>query len=150
MSGHLEWLLQLLEISPKRLVDERRFEERLKVQKAVFLLRHLRVSPFTRYTFNMYLRGPYSPDLAREYYAPLTNKPVPPPQWSKEKEDVLLWFVSHESRWLEIASSILSVKERYPRITENEIYSILRLSKPWVSREEFGKIMRELEEKRLK
>jgi Uncharacterized conserved protein len=44
------------------------FSGRLKVQKAVLLLKYLGVSPFDRYEFGLYVRGPYSPVLALDYY----------------------------------------------------------------------------------
>jgi hypothetical protein len=47
-------------------MDKDRFEHRLIAQKLVYLLK-LKGVAFA-YPFHLYVRGPYSPDLAREYY----------------------------------------------------------------------------------
>jgi hypothetical protein len=42
---------------------------RFQIQKTVYLLKHLDCDRANRYDFNIYLNGPYSPDLAEVYYA---------------------------------------------------------------------------------
>ena len=42
---------------------------RFKIQKAVCLLQRLGYPPAQRFDFNIYLKGPYSPDLTACYYA---------------------------------------------------------------------------------
>ena len=42
---------------------------RFLIQKTVYLLKSQGYPPATRYEYNVYLNGPYSPDLAAEYYA---------------------------------------------------------------------------------
>jgi hypothetical protein len=69
------------------------------------------------------------------------------PAISGDKLELLNWFMNHDERWLEIATSILMIRERYPRISSEEMLSILRLSKPWITREEFEKILSELKSK---
>jgi uncharacterized protein YwgA len=58
----------------------------LRVQKAVFLLKHLSIKPFTDYEFDMYLRGPYSPSLAEDYYGLKGVEPTPVNLDDGEKE----------------------------------------------------------------
>jgi uncharacterized protein YwgA len=41
---------------------------RFRIQKSVYLLKHLGYRPAGRYSFNIYHMGPYSPALARAYY----------------------------------------------------------------------------------
>lgn len=41
---------------------------RFRIQKTVYLLRRLGYGPAREYAFNLYLMGPYSRDLARDYY----------------------------------------------------------------------------------
>ena len=144
MLRRLAWLAELLGLSPSGIKDPDSLEDRLKMQKAVFLLRHLKVKPFRNYDFNMYLRGPYSPELASDYYRLEGVEPV-----EGADVEIIKWFVSHKPRWLEIASSILWIKEACPRSKPKEIYSILTLSKPWVGEKEFRRILRELKEKSL-
>jgi len=42
------------------------FEDRLLMQKGCFVLNRMGVYP--KYRFDLYIRGPYSSDLARDYY----------------------------------------------------------------------------------
>jgi uncharacterized protein YwgA len=45
------------------------FEDRLRIQKEVYMMRlHPDLKPYLPFDFNMYVRGPYSPDLAKAYY----------------------------------------------------------------------------------
>ncbi len=146
MLGHLVWLVKLLGLSPSGIKDPDNLEDRLKLQKAVLLLKHLKVKSFRKYDFNMYLRGPYSPELASDYYR---LEGVEPEPVEGADVEIVKWFASHDPRWLEIASSILWIKEAYPRSKPKEVYSILTLSKPWVGEKEFKRIFRELKEKSL-
>jgi uncharacterized protein YwgA len=41
---------------------------RFRIQKTVYLLKHLGYAPAQRFAFNLYHMGPYSPDLATAYY----------------------------------------------------------------------------------
>jgi len=42
------------------------FEDRLRLQKIVYIAKYFDID--LGYTFNEYLRGPYSPELANDYY----------------------------------------------------------------------------------
>lgn len=42
---------------------------RFALQKTVYLLKRSRYPPAERFDYNIYLNGPYSPDLAQVYYA---------------------------------------------------------------------------------
>jgi len=121
-------------------LSDEAFQQRLKIQKASFLLRHLGISPFTDYQFSIYIDGPYSPELARDIY---DFKPL---KFSADRKTVhtLRWFVEHDSRWLEVASSIIFILERYPDMSERNLLSLLRLSKPWISSKLFRQIYSDL------
>jgi uncharacterized protein YwgA len=142
----VDWLLQILGMTRDELKMEEEFLKRFRVQKAAYLLKYLGVRPFTKYDFSLYIHGPYSPELAREYYLERSEEPQVP-AISDDKLELLNWFMNHDERWLEIATSILMIRERYPRISSEEMLSILRLSKPWITREEFEKILSELKSK---
>ena len=146
--GEVRWLVKFLGTSPKKLTAVSAIEDRLRLQKAAFLLNHLKVSPFTEYTFSMYLKGPYSPSLARDYYnlgktraAHFTLDP--------NHMKTLTWFSKREAKWLEVASSILSIKERNKGVGNEDVYSVLTMSKPWVEREYFESVVAELDRKQL-
>jgi uncharacterized protein YwgA len=52
-----------------RSLDGESFESRLRIQKAVYLFKALGAPAAAGYRFSDYFHGPYSPELAREYYA---------------------------------------------------------------------------------
>jgi hypothetical protein len=146
----IAWLLEKLKISRERITTDDAFDERLKVQKAAFLLHYLGIEPFKNYSFNMYLKGPYSSELASEYYDSKLNSVAPAHlEIGDEKERLLSWFTSNDPSWMEVASSILLLSDRSRNLREGEIYDILRISKPWVSREFCLKIYNELKARGL-
>ena len=135
-------------IDRSRLLDDsdEAFEFRLKVQKAAYLLRYLGISPFNNYSFGIYLYGPYSPDLAKDYY---NGTPL---EFTADKNIIqkLEWFVKHsDSRWLEVASSILYIYDRYSEMSKENVLSLLRLSKPWITDKLFESIHDDLLSKGL-
>lgn len=147
--GEVRWLIRQLKITPRKLTAPSSFDERLRVQKAVFLLKCLGVSSFKDYVFNLYLHGPYSSGLAAEYYKLEEVKPEEPIELNRANKATLKWFTSKEEKWLEVASSILSLRERYGSVTEEEIYSTLKLSKPWVEKPLYESVTRDLVKHRL-
>lgn len=146
--GEIRWLAKFLGTSPAKLIKPSAFETRLKLQKAVFLLNHLRVAPFTEYYFSMYVNGPYSPALAKEYYD-LKGARASSVKLDPGIEPVLKWFSARDQKWLEVASSILSIKERNKGVKREDVYSVLTMSKPWVTRDYFDSVVAELEQKQL-
>jgi len=141
--AEVAWLAQRLGIPKTKLITPHALEDRLRVQKAAFLLKHLKVSPFTDYGFNLYVRGPYSPALATDYYD-LSQASPRPVRLNKHDDELLDWFAQNDAKWLEVASSIILIKERYPRATRKEIHSVLQISKSWVDRKYFESVIKEL------
>lgn len=146
--GELAWLVGFVGLSAEKLLDPSSFDDRLRLQKAVFFLKHLGVKPFTDYEFSMYLRGPYSQVLAEEYYRLMGVEPTPVDLG--DKEELLRWFISHPVDWLEVCTSILSIRERYPKMSSEEIYELIVFSKPWVERPLFEAIVEELKVKGIR
>jgi len=146
--GEIRWLAKFLGTSPAELIKSSAFETRLKLQKATFLLSHLKVAPFTDYSFSMYVSGPYSPSLASEYYH-LDGIRTSRVKLDSGVKRVLKWFSSRDRKWLEVASSILSIKERNNNVEKDTVYSVLTMSKPWVTREYFDSVVTELAAKSL-
>lgn len=141
--------MQILGVDRQVLVSETEagFRQRLRLQKAAYLLSRMGVKPFSEFEFNIYLRGPYSPDLAKAYYSGADE--YEEPEISQDKLELLKWFMSHEDRWLEIASGILSIQERYRGIGRKGLLTLLRMSKPWITENEFNSIFGELKRKGL-
>ena len=143
----MDWLLGFLKLSREELKKDENFLSRLRVQKASYLLRYLGVHPFTKYDFSLYIHGPYSTELAREYYSEKSEEATVP-EIDNDTLELLKWFMDHNDRWLEIATSILMIREQYTKIKDREVLSILKLSKPWLSEDEFREVYRELKSKR--
>lgn len=138
--------------------NKNNFEDRLKLQKYVFIARFLGLNH--GYAFNRYLRGPYSPDLARDYYA------LAGLDESKRAEDYscrlgnfngekLLDIIGGKSsRWLEIAATILSVWDDYRRAMRGEelktrVMDTVNDIKSLATREKISEIFTELENKKV-
>ncbi|MGC8581736.1 MAG: hypothetical protein ACP5MW_05290 [Thermoplasmata archaeon] len=61
------------------------------------------------YNFSLYLRGPYSPDLAKDYYGIKEDEieRYPDLVLSKEAIDITMILNSKDNLWLEIASTVI-------------------------------------------
>jgi hypothetical protein len=122
---------------------DRSFSARFRLQKATYLLKQLGVRPFSEYSFNLYIHGPYSPTLAEQYYS---ARPGGPARLSPEVVNKLDWFVDHSDNWIELASAILSLRESNPGIADGDLLPTLRMSKPWVTDSAFRRTLHELDE----
>jgi uncharacterized protein YwgA len=82
------------------------FDKRLRIQKIVYLIEEL--TKDFNYNFSLYLRGPYSPDLAKEYYSLINEdiKPLKENYLKKETINIAKNLDARENLWLEIASTI--------------------------------------------
>ncbi len=91
-----------------------KFNHRLRLQKLVYIAKVLGV-PKLEYSFNLYLHGPYSPELADDYYNLSENIEI--------SEDEVKAFLSNEAfcnlielangkdgTWLEIAATLIELK----------------------------------------
>ncbi|MBI2936972.1 MAG: hypothetical protein HYY22_02065 [Thaumarchaeota archaeon] len=139
----LAWLADFLGLDIEDITRESGFKNRLLLQKTVHFLKHTGVEPFKEYKFNRYLHGPYSPDLANDYYnlEGVKFRPV------EIDEPLVLWYSNHNEEWLEVASSIISFNRTNPDLTKTQLYDSLRMSKPWVGLRQFLEIRDELDEK---
>jgi uncharacterized protein YwgA len=120
--------------------DKNRFTHRLKLQKYVFIAQKLGFR--TNYGYSLYLRGPYSPSLASDYYS-ISN--------FKDKKPVILRrrfvnLVKNKSEeWLELAATILMIRGRYKNTDHDTLISLVMTVKPFAKREDLLKIIRNLE-----
>ncbi|MEB3760394.1 MAG: hypothetical protein GSR81_06055 [Desulfurococcales archaeon] len=146
----LAWLLKYAGVNTGELM--KRFATRVRVQKLVYLLRDA-VPEFRGYEFSLYIRGPYSPELADDYYKiinesinidKLANSYTPP----REAVALLDELVDiNDLRLLELAATILDVYKAYKRnpiveLTLDRLIRHLKIIKPWANREQ---ILRALE-----
>ncbi len=114
----------------------RLFNNRLKLQKFVFLAKQYGID--LGYNFNLYIRGPYSPLLAEDYYR--LSEEIEPIR--VELPDDFLRLIKNKSeRWLELASTVVMVKNRYPSIDDEKIIKIVLGNKPFTNEKELKKII---------
>ena len=91
------------------------FDHRLKLQKYVYIGKLFGL-PLS-YSYNIYLRGPYSPDLALDYYR-LANTPSDGSDYDRElggfdANGFLKLVKGQDADWLEVAATMLSIHSRY-------------------------------------
>jgi uncharacterized protein YwgA len=116
---------------------------RFRIQKTVYLLRRLGYKAAREFGFNLYLMGPYSPNLAKVYYAmrdaglasaePATDLPA-------STRDTVLDALKGTDAFLEALSTSLSVSSRtapYSRSLRRA-----RAIKPHIDTETWGEVER--------
>ncbi len=96
--------------------DIEKFEHRLMLQKYVFISKFFGFNH--GYSYSIYLRGPYSPALADDYYKLADFYSSYDEDYTKElgglnTEKFLKVIAGKDGKWLEIAATILSVYESY-------------------------------------
>jgi uncharacterized protein YwgA len=101
------------------------FYHRIKLQKCVYIAKILGWD-CPHYSYNIYMRGPYSPDLTSDYYA-IANQPLVLNNYESHlpKFDIdkfVQTIGGKDIEWLEVATTLLSVyKNNKHRIRRNEL-----------------------------
>jgi len=147
MSGSLETLKRFIAaleregVIPNFNVEE--FNHRLRLQKCVYFAKALGLE--FPYEFNLYIHGPYCPDLAKDYYQiqQSTSEPMEIP------EELVQLVKGKDERWLELASTHLMISKRYPYLDVSKIYQLIKNVKPYAKDEELRRITEQLREKGL-
>jgi len=130
-------LARLTECSGKRF-DASDFWSRFRIQKSIYLLQAMGYPGTSDYRFNLYLRGPYSPDLAKDYYA-LENEGisirsrVSPAHISSDKLAVLKEALDQGEYFLEALVTLLSIVKSEERDKTKAIEIAARLKPNRVS-----------------
>ena len=153
LRGALAWIIQLLKVRLVDIRDWQRYVVRFKIQKLAYLLKYLSVPGLEGVAFNLYVNGPYSPDLARAYYElaaeGLTEEELRSLAAGFEEtalgarpevKHVAEVFARKPLWWMEIASTAMLLARRYGGLNEEALYRLVRSAKPWVTREEFGSV----------
>ncbi len=97
------------------------FDARFMIQKTVYLLQlHPEFSRFLAFRFNLYLRGPYSPDLARVYFSQTQESPRMP-ELSQSAKEYLETVLSLSPDSLELISSVIEAIRINPGLPEESI-----------------------------
>jgi uncharacterized protein YwgA len=116
MMGKLLPFMKFLEREAGFGFDIEKFEHRLMLQKYVFISKFFGFNH--GYSYSIYLRGPYSPALADDYYKLADFYSSYDEDYTKElgglnTEKFLKVIAGKDGKWLEIAATILSVYESY-------------------------------------
>ena len=117
-------LMKILGITPSEVSDSltraednsvsfnNNFDKRLRLQKAVFLIKH-KTKDFP-YPFSLYIRGPYSKELARDYYGITDNSYTDDEKTLTDEARKMAEVISDKDNlWLEIASTIVMFSETH-------------------------------------
>jgi uncharacterized protein YwgA len=122
--------------------DDEAFNNRLKIQKYVLIARRLGLID-KDYNYDIYIRGPYSSDLADEYYVYEPCKYNIP----KEKEKAVDRFLSivkdKDNNWLEIAGTALHINIRNKEL-ENVEWLTIKAKGYKYPKEKIKEIIKEL------
>ncbi|HLC32576.1 MAG TPA: hypothetical protein VJJ82_02005 [Candidatus Nanoarchaeia archaeon] len=124
------------------------FENRLKIQKFFFLMRHW---VDIGYRYGLYIRGPYSPDLARDAFqvqnwesANLAE--LDKPELEKNFKEFLNFYEPHKTDivWLECASTIAMISELLATKEKTKVLAKVHELKPHIASPNIEKTFDEL------
>ena len=107
----------------------REVEDRLKLQKYVFIADHFGLN--SGYDFSMYVRGPYSPDLAEDYLKAVELEAQLPLEF--DKDEFVKLVKGRDEKWFEIATTVLAIYEynKDRGISRDDIIKIATSIGPW-------------------
>lgn len=134
-------------------LDISSFEKRKRIQKIVYLLKlHKELRPFlAHYKFSIYLHGPYSPDLALDYY----NVSDYGREYSKGSELINIsdesisyakFIMSLSTKELEILTTVIELIKHHGTTDINKLTWLMKGLKPKVSKAEVQQALKTLEE----
>lgn len=131
-------VLRRLEIETGEDFTARSFSSRLRIQKSIYLLQAQGFSPSDRkYGFNNYIRGPYSPSLARDYYEIRETTDTSEGIEAESADDIpephlthVVDAVNKGNDFLEAAATLHSVAKRNETTNEDLLVTFVENLKP--------------------
>lgn len=101
--------------------DPEEFDDRLRIQKYVFLADAFGVDH--DYGYGIHLYGPYSPTLADDYYAPdfEARREGTSPMDEFDTSEFRALVAGRDTKWLEAAGTIKSLHERHADIGQTGV-----------------------------
>ena len=110
------------------------FSERLRTQKTIYLLGILGIPAARHYAFNLYLRGPYSPELAKDYFLIAPQMAVGSSASIPEGPmNVIKAFVMEGDSFLEAAATIHFISLHSGESDKENLLAHARKIKPQLS-----------------
>lgn len=117
------------------------FRSRLRLQKYVYLVSYF--NDDLNYTYNLYIHGPYSPDLAKDYYHISESECKP--------RDIIIdnnyynLVRNRTAKWLEIATTYDYIKNKNIGLEKEEIIKYVTMTKENTTSKMVNEISTELE-----
>ena len=99
------------------------FDSRIRIQKLVYLAKKLGID--FSYNFSMYIHGPYSPELTKDYYS-LKERDFVSPKEDSNIDGIMKGLEilnQKDTIWLETAATILDIKESNPGLPWENVLS---------------------------
>lgn len=112
------------------------FNNRLKVQKYVFIAKKFGLR--LPYNYSLYIRGPYSSSLADDYYE---IEDYHSSNALEINEDFFKLVKNKSETWLELAATIIMIRERYQNIADEKLLALVKNAKPHAKKTELRKIL---------
>ncbi len=109
------------------------FNSRLRIQKTVYLLKVLGVRPYSEYDFGYYVRGPYSPDLAKDYYSEADDTNDPCPIIPEYEMGIVIDAANKGNNFLEAVATLHIAWVTNPGISGTDTIKMVRELKPALS-----------------
>ena len=123
-------------------LDIRSFEKRLEIQKKVYMLQlNSEFRRYLGYYFNLFIRGPYSPGLARVYYNIPKGAKAAEINVSKKALDYGREIASMDIETLEIASTLIEVMKINRNIDDKRLVEHVNMLKPYYTVEKISKVL---------
>lgn len=122
--------------------DVNNFEDRLKLQKYVYLFSKLFED--LGYEFTLYVRGPYSRELADDYYS-LNKEDIKRADPMELPLEYISFIKGKDSYWLEIAATYLSFRLGNPNKSLDDLCNLITEIKPWTKHGDVKNIASEVE-----
>jgi len=94
--------------------DDKSFDYRLRIQKIMYFIVSKKLDSDLDYKYSVYLRGPYSPDLSKDYFSISENEFENTENVLDENSPLRSWINQlneKDSLWLEIASTLKMLKD---------------------------------------
>lgn len=135
MTADLAALLTTLARRTGARFDAGDFDSRLRIQKVIYLLAQLGHPVANRYAWGHYFHGPYSPALAKDYYA-LRERSVQPNtavQISEPALGLVAGAIGKGNEFLEAATTLHSIATANRGASKPEVMRIVQAMKPYLT-----------------
>jgi len=124
------------------------FSDRLRTQKIVYMLSlHPELRPYLDYSYNMYLSGPYSPNLAYIYYNLPKDLVVKEVKVSSEAIKYGKEIAGMDNPFLEVAATLVeAMRINKNAIGREDLVEMVHELKPYYKRDYIAEVLEHVKE----